>query len=124
MVSTINTAVVAPQEVDTVAILMTPTVDRADLARRARGRFSLAKRHKPGVVLCGIEVCEAISQVSPDTARGMLTGFSDLESVVSAINRRHVRPMKSMKFISLACFTTWGKLACPMKPCFHLWAPP
>ncbi|MCR2746838.1 HD domain-containing phosphohydrolase [Limnobacter parvus] len=136
MASTINTAVVTQQEIDTVAILMTPAVDRAEgLYERkdlcpdivliidddpevlqalrkelrkqnltvltsldAREGVSLAKRHKPGVAICdirmpelnGIEVCEAIGQVTPDTARVMLTGFSDLESVISAINLGHV----------------------------------
>lgn len=64
----------------------------------AREGVSLAKRHKPGAVICdirmpelnGIEVCEAIYHVTPDTARVILTGFSDLESVTSAINRGHV----------------------------------
>ena len=64
----------------------------------AREGVSLAKRHKPGIVICdfkmpelsGIEVCEAILQVTPDTSRVMLTGFSDVDSVVGAINRGHV----------------------------------
>ena len=64
----------------------------------AREGVSLAKRHKPGIVICdfkmpelsGIEVCEAIHQVTPDTSRVMLTGFSDVDSVVGAINRGHV----------------------------------
>lgn len=64
----------------------------------AREGVALAKRHKPGVVICdirmpelsGIEVLEAIEQVSPDTSRVMLTGFSDLDSVIASINRGHV----------------------------------
>lgn len=64
----------------------------------AREGVSLAKRHKPGVVICdfkmpelsGIEVCEAIHQVTPDTSKVMLTGFSDVDSVVASINRGHV----------------------------------
>lgn len=64
----------------------------------AREGVSLAKRHKPGIVICdfkmpqlsGIDVCEAIHQVTPDTSRVMMTGFSDLDSVVCSINRGHV----------------------------------
>jgi len=63
-----------------------------------REGVSLAKRHKPGIVICdfkmpelsGIEVCEAIHHVTPDTSRVMLTGFSDVNSVINAINRGHV----------------------------------
>lgn len=64
----------------------------------AREGVSLAKHHKPGVVICdirmpelsGVEVFEAIHQISPDSARVMLTGFSELDTVVSSINRGHV----------------------------------
>lgn len=64
----------------------------------AREGVSLAKHHKPGVVICdirmpelsGIEVFEAIQQISPDSARVMLTGFSEVDTVVSSINRGHV----------------------------------
>ncbi|HEX4916297.1 MAG TPA: HD domain-containing phosphohydrolase [Limnobacter sp.] len=67
-------------------------------ALQAREGVALAKQHKPGVVICdirmpelsGVEVLEAIRQVSPDSARVMLTGFSDLESVIASINRGHV----------------------------------
>ena len=64
----------------------------------AREGVSLAKHHKPGVVICdvrmpelsGAEVFEAIRQISPESARVMLTGFSELDTVVSSINRGHV----------------------------------
>jgi response regulator RpfG family c-di-GMP phosphodiesterase len=64
----------------------------------SREGVTLAKRHKPGVVICdikmpelsGIDVMEAINQVSPDTSRVVLTGFSDLDTVISSINRGHV----------------------------------
>ncbi|HEX4842286.1 MAG TPA: HD domain-containing phosphohydrolase [Limnobacter sp.] len=65
---------------------------------QAREGVALAKQHKPGVVICdirmpelsGVEVLEAVQQVSPDSARVMLTGFTDLESVIASINRGHV----------------------------------
>lgn len=64
----------------------------------AREGVALAKRHKPGVLICdmkmpelsGIEVCEAVHRVTPDTARVILTGFCDLDSVINSINRGHV----------------------------------
>lgn len=64
----------------------------------AREGVSLAKHHKPGVVICdirmpelsGIEVLEFIHKISPDSARVVLTGFCELDTVISSVNRAHV----------------------------------
>ncbi|WP_370263201.1 HD domain-containing phosphohydrolase [Limnobacter sp.] len=63
-----------------------------------REAVALAKRHLPGVVVCdqrmpelsGTDVLAAVSDVSPNTARVMLTGFSHTACVIEAVNRGHV----------------------------------
>jgi len=63
-----------------------------------REAIAIARREQPAIVisdmrmpgLTGVEVLQAVGEVSPLSARVMLSGYSDMTSTIDAINLGHL----------------------------------
>ncbi|MEM9074541.1 MAG: ATP-binding protein [Myxococcota bacterium] len=70
-----------------IEIAMTPEEALEQLATH-RVAVLLADHRMPGMT--GVELCERAREVSPDTARIILTGYADVHAAIDAVNRGQV----------------------------------
>ncbi len=71
-------------------VVTTKDADEALALFRKHGDFSIvvADQRMPG--LSGTELLEQMFKIDPDPVRIVLTGFSELEDIIGAINRGHI----------------------------------
>ena len=87
-------------------ILATSNVFEAQDLLAAQDFFSLVISDQRMPSMTGAEFLGKVSVISPDTARILLTGYSDLETVVQAVNTGHIvhyitKPWDSDKLVAL-----------------------
>ena len=87
-------------------------VDALECFNRFEIPLIMTDQQMPGI--SGIELCEEVTKISPDTIKVMVTAYSDLELAVNAINRGGVnkyvsKPWDVRQLIDAAkyCIKTW-----------------